>query len=551
MILRPAWKLMNSHLPVFTEVQGYNQNLAQLRKMLQKDDSDREESDEEDDKRGYESDEDDLIEEPHGIKGMTLQLIELLTTLVQRPNVQEVVRQLLSPLLMNVASYMIVEHKDQREFMYDQHYFLHDKTQSVFKTRTIKNQCVDLFSSLIEIFGDQAITAILQCVQKLLGINEETKEDEVSEEVYSSTNANNVWKRQDVGMQLLGLFIEDIQMFCIRNPQVKIADLIDRVVKVEFKANKMGSYLKGRSLWCASTCSESLISPDEQTTQLKNFIVDLSIDTLKNESARSIKLVATRSLVRFTRKVSKENLEENAQKFGGILDKLLELLEGTNKEVIHLPIQAFQTFSMFNQATVATMAPKITPRLLDIFKAEHSEGNLGVELINLFKHWCEFEACREIFINSLIPFVMDIVEMYYNSTANEDNKDKQLTMCNVSESLSSSIDSSNEKSKNSEAMTDNKVINVVDSSILHLSLDFLCVLLKQTNKESDGFVKIVGVFPQLLNFVLKSEDMLLLLHGTTALKNFVFTGHEEILKIVQTETIINVAKKLLSPQTNE
>jgi hypothetical protein len=37
--------------------------------------------------RGFESDEDDEIEEPHGIRGMTLQLIELLTTLVQRPNV--------------------------------------------------------------------------------------------------------------------------------------------------------------------------------------------------------------------------------------------------------------------------------------------------------------------------------------------------------------------------------------------------------------------------------------------------------------------------------
>lgn len=30
MILRPAWKLMNSHLPIFTEVQGYNQKIENL-----------------------------------------------------------------------------------------------------------------------------------------------------------------------------------------------------------------------------------------------------------------------------------------------------------------------------------------------------------------------------------------------------------------------------------------------------------------------------------------------------------------------------------------
>jgi len=41
---------------------------------------------------------------------------------------------------------------------------------------------------------------------------------------------------------------------------------------------------------------------------------------------------------------------------------------------------------------------------------------------------------------------MEIIESYFNSTPNEDNKDKMLTMCNISESLS--IDSSsNEKQK--------------------------------------------------------------------------------------------------------
>jgi hypothetical protein len=87
---------------------------------------------------------------------------------VQRPNVQEVVKQQITPLLSTVSSYMILEFKDHREYLIDQHYFLHDKTQSVFKTRSIKNQCVDLFSSLIEIFGDHAITAILGIIEGLL-----------------------------------------------------------------------------------------------------------------------------------------------------------------------------------------------------------------------------------------------------------------------------------------------------------------------------------------------------------------------------------------------
>ena len=92
-------------------------------------------------------------------------------------------------------------------------------------------------------------------------------------------------------------------------------------------------------------------------------------------------------------------------------------------------------------------------------------------------------------------------------------------------------------------------MSVVDSTILQLVLDLLCTLLKRTDREKhpEEFEKIIGVFPQLLNFVKKSEDMFLLLHGTTAIKNFIFVGHVEILKIMEAEQIIKVAKKLLSP----
>ena len=58
-------------------------------------------------------------------------------------------------------------------------------------------------------------------------------------------------------------------------------------------------------------------------------------------------------------------------------------------------------------------------------------------------------------------------------------------------------------------------------------LDLLTTLLKKTDREKypEDFTKIVAVFPQLMGFVKKSEDVFLLLHGTTALKNFVFLGH--------------------------
>lgn len=75
MILKPSWKLLNFHLPVFTEVLGYNVSLAALKEN---------ETDVEEYQMGYESEDE---EETYGVEGMTQQLIELLTTLVARPNV--------------------------------------------------------------------------------------------------------------------------------------------------------------------------------------------------------------------------------------------------------------------------------------------------------------------------------------------------------------------------------------------------------------------------------------------------------------------------------
>lgn len=63
--------------------------------------------------------------------------------------------------------------------------------------------------------------------------------------------------------------------------------------------------------------------------------------------------------------------------------------------------------------------------------------------------------------------------------------------------------------------------------------DLLCTLLRKTkDKQSADFAKIIDVFPKLLEYVHKSEDMFLLLHGTAALKTFIHLGSKEILKRV-------------------
>jgi hypothetical protein len=52
------------------------------------------------------------------------------------------------------------------------------------------------------------------------------------------------------------------------------------------------------------------------------------------------------------------------------------------------------------------------------------------------------------------------------------------------------------------------------------------------SKNADDLTKVIATFPKILEYVQKSDDMFLLLHGTTTLKTFIHQGHVEILKIV-------------------
>jgi hypothetical protein len=130
---------------------------------------------------------------------MTQNLIELLTTLVQRQNLQEVVRQGIIPLVMTVASYMILPSNRERQHVGDYNLFIHDKDEDIYKQRAIRNSCLDLVSSLIEVFGDDAVQSILFVIESLFhkGLSTSVTSDSTSssdqtpnmmENVYNSTN---------------------------------------------------------------------------------------------------------------------------------------------------------------------------------------------------------------------------------------------------------------------------------------------------------------------------------------------------------------------------
>lgn len=78
------------------------------------------------------------------------------------------------------------------------------------------------------------------------------EEINIYEYTYSSKNKKHLWKKREVALFLIGSFAEDIQMYRQRHTQYNLSNLVDQIIKTEFSKALLKSYLKGRTLWCAS-----------------------------------------------------------------------------------------------------------------------------------------------------------------------------------------------------------------------------------------------------------------------------------------------------------
>lgn len=235
-ILEPAWKLLNFHLPVFTEVLGYGQSLKAFREG--------EDDQEEEHLPGYESDDE---EEVYGVEGMTLQLIELLATLICRQNVQEVVKMGIVPLISTVSSYMIIPRARERQHVGNYAHFLTDMDENFWVQPSIRKSCQDLLSSLVDVFGDLAVQSVLFVVENLFltASSEQASPTKVRsaqtvEEIniydysYSSASRRHKWKKREVALFLIGSFAEDISMFRQRNPSYNFKVLLEEMMVTDF-----------------------------------------------------------------------------------------------------------------------------------------------------------------------------------------------------------------------------------------------------------------------------------------------------------------------------
>lgn len=144
------------------------------------------------------------------------------------------------------------------------------------------------------------------------------EEVNIYEFTYTSKNKKHIWKKKEVALYLIGNFVEDISMYRQRNPQYNLKALITSILEIDFEKALIKKYLIGRLLWC--TCQLAEICPKDYV-DINLQIFNTAIATLINkEELNSVKLVATRCIIKYTRKLKPEHLTYDKELFEKILD---------------------------------------------------------------------------------------------------------------------------------------------------------------------------------------------------------------------------------------
>ena len=171
--------------------------------------------------------------------------------------------------------------------------------------------------------------------------------------------------------------------------------LIDNILSPESIETNMPRNLRclltGRIFATCSHMADVVNAHQKETATFMNRAIAAAFKSLsEHRFSIAVKLSATRCIIKFLRRLPAESLPNSGLIRKG-LTPLLELLQSASLDCVQLPVEAFATLSKFYDGSVTDFAHHATPRLLELFASYHSEGNLGNELISLFKIWCRFE----------------------------------------------------------------------------------------------------------------------------------------------------------------
>ncbi|CAG9326241.1 unnamed protein product [Blepharisma stoltei] len=485
---------------------------------------------------------DELENETEGVEGLTIQLLELITSLIIRPVIGPQVVGELKALVNTLAWYLPLTAEQEDLWSNDPNQFISEEDNEEY-LKSSRTSCLKLISALVDLFGDASIECIVSAVESILrSISQESSapllyssnEDiqnisnginQHLQEIVKKFSSQHIWKAKEAAVLLLGSISTDIIGYNSRarkagKQPLEVANFFGSVILSDLAGNESKNpFLKGRALWCAAKLSDIM---DANHPDCVN-IFRICCNALNAKEPIAVRLSACYAILKLSRK-SASSISEINEILPNLLVNLVALIQRCSPDILHLVLDTFQEVLPLNSDISSTVPQYASGIFLKLFSKHYGESSLISKIFAIIRYWCDLGKCMGSLLDVFLPFVMSLFTLYPATS-----KEKPGSMSSNS-TMGSQVES---------------------LLILPSSLELMTLFLKKSNAESSERRKIMDIIEPLLDLLGRTEDISILLQGTNCLRAFCGFSAEEVLKRGLDEKIIETVASLLNPLKNE
>lgn len=478
-----------------------------------------------------------------GVEGLVIQLLELITSLLIRPVMgNEVVNELKS--LINTLTWYLPLTLDQEEMWTDDpnQFIVDEDIEEYLKSPRLS--CLKLISVLVDMFTDSTVEAIVRVVESMLsnisqGLSAPLLQSSNPEiqllndgynrsilEVVRKNPVKHMWKTREAAVLLLGNISQDIISFNARikktgRQQLDVAKFFSSIVLTDLAQTQQtagSEFLKGRALWCTAKLSDIM---DANHPDCIN-IFRICCNALSENEPLAVRLSSCYAVLKITKKaVSTQEINDILP---ALLANLVSLIQVSSTDNLHLVLDTLLEVSIINSELSSIVPSYAATVFLKLFSKYYGEGSLNTKIIAVIRFWCDLKSSLSYLLDAFLPFVCGLLNAYPSNP-----KEKSASFSSTS-TMGSQMES---------------------LLILPNSLEIMTMFLKKSNSGSKERDRLMDLFEPLLELLDRTEDISILLQGTTCLRAFCGYAADEILKRAIEEKVVETAVSLLNPLKNE
>ncbi|CAD8159758.1 unnamed protein product [Paramecium octaurelia] len=477
------------------------------------------------------------------IEGLCAYSIELITILVTKPALYNLIKFGTFPLLNTLSTFLTATKEQEKQWVKDPSYFILNDEEELLQ-KSVRTLALKLINDMIEKYGDQFIQQILIVGEKLILNRDEKEFIDLAQSIISKLNfqelkgqqskdfdqdsvmqfmkgsiitINNnhylrsfIQKRKETGYLLLGSFSEDIIVF--QQKHQSTFDIKKCMQNILYELEKQNSHsLQARAIWSTTRYSD-LIS--HQFKELFVPLFESVIVYLDSKYPITLRIISVKALGNYASKIHKYSIPfEYKQEF---MESVLTVLQEATQDQMISILESTIHLVKFSPNLATTLAKNGSKVLLQFFSVFHSEQVVIKPFNELIVRICQCKEAYPYIFEVFCPFILDCFQVFYEDVHKIQDKSKI---------------------KQSDISLMSAIMNITSTFIKFCS----------DSKAQDAFINLL---PSMVNLILINEDPQLQVHTSQCLKNFIIIETGQILKMNLVQDVMKVNLKLLEVPQN-